>query len=737
MAVDPLLLSLRDAVRQGGDFLSSHIRAYEHRILEIQAQIKERNRNFAHVARASSYLEQQVVNLKLEQDTWKLLDYLHKCELRHQSPPTAPSYFSEKELAQWFNLNDKSLDWDSSVVAWSESLHTPFVNVKGAPSQRMSVEKLRVQTELQRRVESLDPDAQLRGHLEVEQEEEQLLADLWSLLRGGLLSRAVELCRDYNQHWRAASLGGGEYWYDACKENQPTAVEGNRRRLLWRTSCRELAKASPSLHERGIYAVLSGDLDLVLHGETLCQSWDDVCWAKFRTMVALNIDKKLQTMFRPCTATSEHSLQHSLHDDLGYAQAGPARIESRQSILQELETEFHVTVDNLSMRYHHILHQLINQRTPRQFAADLTFLLFHAEFGNLLFLPQNASYLAFIVHLHIYSKYFSAVPTKDIPNSQEEDFLLAFYIVYLVSTKTYDVPSPQEQGTIVDYFIYLPRAKKIRLYAKFLQGLGFKSSKRSHFLQAAEMSFPEDVAAITVQLVNNLRVERGDYNTTSHVLDKMDALRWLALQKGCDENIALSHANHLFRLFWEWKSTLDSLTLPENFKPFSRDELLVFGLRLSEDVSKLRPNRTTREGWEFTCWTQYYGCLKRFEEFQQHSHQQPQEAGPQHAQWEAVRDRAAEDSEKWIRSTLELCAQRIGTNLKCVPELVDLLAQTFMSCENYQQCTNLANDVADHGLRLYEFFAQDEMEHFLGSIRAAFLETLPTEQVKPPLAIHH
>jgi len=277
VAVDPLLLSLRDAVRQGGDYLSSHIRAYEHRILEIQAQIKERNRSFAHVARASSFLEQQVANLKLEQDIWKLLDHLHKCELRHQQPPPpTPSFFSEKEVVQWSNLSDKSLDWDCSVVAWAESLHTPFVNVKGAPSQRMSVEKLRVQTELQRRVESLDPDAQIRGQLEGEQEEEQLLTDLWSLLRGGLLSRAVELCRDYNQHWRAASLGGGEYWYDAGKENQPTGVEGNRRRLLWRTACRELSKAAPSRHERAIYGVLAGDLNLVLQGDTLCQSWDDV-----------------------------------------------------------------------------------------------------------------------------------------------------------------------------------------------------------------------------------------------------------------------------------------------------------------------------------------------------------------------------------------------------------------------------------------------------------------------------
>jgi len=312
-------------------------------------------------------------------------------------------------------------------------------------------------------------------------------------------------------------------------------------------------------------------------------------------MVSLGIDSKLQAMFRPCTATTEHSIESSIYDDLGYAQASPARFDSRHSIVQELENEFHVTSDNLSMRYHHILHQLIVQRTPRQFAADLTFFLFHPEFGNLLFLPQNSSFLAFIVHLHIYSKYFSANPTKEVANSQDEDFLLAFYIVYLVSTKTYDVPSPQEQGTIVDYFIYLPRAKKIRLYAKFLQGLGFKGSKRSHFLQAAEMSFPEDVAAITVQLVNNLRVERGEFNTTSHVLDKMDALRWLALQKGCDESIALSHANHLFRLFWEWKSNLSSLTLPESFKPFTQEELVVFGLRLSEDVSKLKPTRTTRE----------------------------------------------------------------------------------------------------------------------------------------------
>lgn len=302
-------------------------------------------------------------------------------------------------------------------------------------------------------------------------------------------------------------------------------------------------------------------------------------------------------------------------------------------------------------------------------------------------------------------------------------------------------------------FIY-QETKKIKLYAKFLQGLGYKTTKRSHFLTAAQTNFPRDVVAITTQLVQNIRVDKGENNTRDHVEDKMNALRCLAQQENADEKFVLSHSNHLFRLFWDWKISFQHPTLSSTFNRFSHHELLNFGLSLTEAVAELRPgqtgwefvgvpgkvrvNKNTQEGWEFACWSQYYRCVKRVQDFFEFFSGKPDEPGTDRITWENMRNKHRDEAQRWIQETVELCARRIAPEVGCVPDLIGLLARIFLACGDYQQCVGLADYVAGQTLCLYEFFKADQMQLFLGTMREAFLQTLPTEQVNPgPMSIHH
>ena len=115
-------------------------------------------------------------------------------------------------------------------------------------------------------VQSLDPDSIFRldadnqtdSQLEAEDlaYEKALLRSLFEYVRVGEIDRAIDMCRQSDQSWRAASLRGGTLYSDPilntlkCSQDEddfdqaetyPAVICGNINRSLWKFMCRKIA----------------------------------------------------------------------------------------------------------------------------------------------------------------------------------------------------------------------------------------------------------------------------------------------------------------------------------------------------------------------------------------------------------------------------------------------------------------------------------------------------------------
>lgn len=89
--------------------------------------------------------------------------------------------------------------------------------------------------------------------------ERALLRSLFEYVRAGDLDLAIDMCRQSDQSWRAASLGGGKLWSDPALQaasfdgdegidvvEEEKRATGNVNRRLWKKMCRKLASSVSS-----------------------------------------------------------------------------------------------------------------------------------------------------------------------------------------------------------------------------------------------------------------------------------------------------------------------------------------------------------------------------------------------------------------------------------------------------------------------------------------------------------
>jgi nuclear pore complex protein Nup107 len=132
-------------------------------------------------------------------------------------------------------------------------------------------------------ISELDPDATLRQGkglmTEDEENERKLLKQVFSYLRLGDIKTAQQVCRDSNNHWRAASLSGMSAF-----DNNTEKLNNN-----WRKMSFQLAR-QPQVdrYERAVYGVACGDLDSVV---PVCQTWEDQMWAHFNAIYIWKLEE--------------------------------------------------------------------------------------------------------------------------------------------------------------------------------------------------------------------------------------------------------------------------------------------------------------------------------------------------------------------------------------------------------------------------------------------------------------
>ncbi|CAD6884836.1 unnamed protein product [Tilletia controversa] len=185
----------------------------------------------------------------------------------------------------------------------------------------------------QKLLKTLDPDAPCRaGEGELANEdlayERAFLRSLFELARAGKLTDALELCRQADRPWRAASLRGAIPYFDPRLVNQndpsvdsetiqalPQSPYGNRNRALWKATARKLAGMKTlDPYERALYGALSGSLEPVL----ACSSatWEEAVWAYVNAKLEAGVENGLRkSLFAQRNASALIRVKRELFDD--------------------------------------------------------------------------------------------------------------------------------------------------------------------------------------------------------------------------------------------------------------------------------------------------------------------------------------------------------------------------------------------------------------------------------------
>lgn len=197
----------------------------------------------------------------LESQMWQLVALFYASRLRTLDPlPSSLKYHTPAALVG-AHLNAKQALGDLAVIKdWlcssaDEPLPADIRRGYAPYSKHNHNAALRLVGSAKKGA-SLDPDASLRSgsHASVAPEDEayeqSLLRSLYELVRIGDLEKAVDLCREADMDWRAASLNGAAVWshakLDDLNQEGHQIAAGNLNRRLWKSSASKLAN-TPSV----------------------------------------------------------------------------------------------------------------------------------------------------------------------------------------------------------------------------------------------------------------------------------------------------------------------------------------------------------------------------------------------------------------------------------------------------------------------------------------------------------
>lgn len=453
--------------------------------------------------------------------------------------------YSSQSIVQRHFSHARDLVRLQSVINWLENLFVKQINIELIKSGHTSTGYFHLKHTLRKLQRSnaafhvqqpfLDPDVSLRhvksgsgdsqyiesGDVD---EEERLLEYIWQLMRAGRLKDAIELCRVYQQHWRAASLSGGEVYHDEGHMSADGCVSGvgNPTRFLWKHSCRALSEGSSSKIEAAIYGVLSNHLSKAL---LYYKSYHDVLWIYLKVLMEQQVDALLIREM-PSVADAKYY--------------SPPTLMSIQQVFANLSSNdnqyvsTHIHAQSIRNPYHRLQRLLIltdithpsqqqlltiEEEIIRTLTRNFTTLCDKFNTFRLgLHLPINthgigrqdeddhisSSYLSFIIHVYLYL--YPTLPQQ--PLTHNGIFIFTIYILYLISMKQYELVAP--------YCVYLPSAVRIKLYVEFLAQLDHMDVRKK-YLTAAKQHFPHDVQAITKLLVSGIVNYDGALEEEQHV----------------------------------------------------------------------------------------------------------------------------------------------------------------------------------------------------------------------------
>ncbi|KAF9406299.1 Nucleoporin nup84, partial [Podila epigama] len=328
--------------------------------------------------------------------------------------------------------------------------------------------------------ENQDPDAATRDGAKLndhnERAERDLLKTVWEYIRRGNMEEAKEACIKAGEHWRAESIGGGEFYtelpaFGVLDAESTDIPRGNKSRSLWKGTCYNLANdATADQYERAIYGALSGDVASVL---PVCFTWEDHAWAQYNALVESMTEAQLS--------------KYGRGDSCAELPLPQAHIDEAKDIFASIansnKPELRSVVDDIFFKIQRgiILGQTNQLVTQLAKDARVSF-----NMGKALS-PQMQRFLAHFVLL-LRSK------GLDIPK-EDGDFFVNNYVEYLIAEKMYKI-APL-------YASYLPKDLQVKTCSKFLKGFTGPRVEREKQV-AALRKYGVDLHGILIATVDQL-----------------------------------------------------------------------------------------------------------------------------------------------------------------------------------------------------------------------------------------
>ncbi|RKP27870.1 nuclear pore protein 84/107 [Syncephalis pseudoplumigaleata] len=321
-------------------------------------------------------------------------------------------------------------------------------------------------------VHTLDPDAPSREKRSLAPEDEAngiwdqefdkaLVRTLYEYLRRGQFNQAMELCRKSDQSWRAASISGSTLYSDESLDRgseddvddedhsmMPPAKrqkgpEGNPRRLLWKSMCRQLSK------------------NMLM----VSQSWEDYLFTYYNAMIETELDKHL-------------AKRHVKYQEI-------VKTWTPAEIFERLSKSDQPDIRAASVEPFHYVQSLVIQNQLDMLVDTLS-----NNFTQLNDFDEHMQHvLRFAAHWVIVMRQLNALPRQDTAG----DRIIKCYVDLLIAVK--------KNQLVAQYCALLPTSLQIPAYASFLRTLErVTREERYQYLQRAR-DHRMDVQAITVQVV--------------------------------------------------------------------------------------------------------------------------------------------------------------------------------------------------------------------------------------------
>lgn len=576
-----------------------------------------------------------------------------------------------------------------------------------------------------------------RGYAHVDandiQEENTLLRCVWQHIRAGKINEAIELCSEFEQSWRAASLSGARPWDQSIVDGH-FETNGNRKHFLWKHTCRAIASStSVSVHERAIYGLLGSTLGSAF---LVAQSWEDAVWASFRVSLDLQIDAALCQLIK-----DRH--EKTLAEQQMKASASVPR--NADAIFRQFSdiTNSHVPQPARASHrefYHQLQCMLILDRVD-----EAEQLLSTAASGHS---NKKGDFLVFGVHLYLYLH----PDCPEQPLNSNGLTLVKALIEYLISSQQYSF--------VPFYASLLTASHQTEVYCKFLQSI--TPDQQSIYISMARSVFGQHALNIVKAFVSASFTGPNAVSDQSkiRVLDSYELLREGGSHGTAVQQATVYDANRLMRLL-----------ISENHFSSAQQLMKAVSMKRLDEVIGLK----SKDQWddnevEFNGWALYVRVVHLFSLWQAHAATKPIKPVPlksvnEHAltqqqqivqkqKFTRLMNEYHTQSEQWSKLATEIgttavsalfeCLQHADRGFLChvsnsttrsaedaailvklrarlVPELLLMLHRTCDESGLASQSLQIVNLIVDERYQLYVSMTLDERRTMLALIKNSFV----------------